>query len=209
MDTDLKSIALKGDLSEIDITALTNNYSLETIDMSECKLKEICANDFCFMENLKEVILPNGIKKISPTAFRGCYQLEKFVINKNNLNYYSEEGCLCIKGNKGQNILDRIPSALSGVFTTPNSVKRISFYAFDNCKKITSVIFQKSILELEEPTFYECNLNSICCNSEIPPKCIRAYNEKEKNPCKTLIVPNSAKATYANSNYWNNFLIIA
>ena len=66
---------------------------LKVVDLSGCRLKELPFNAFSDCENLKKVILPEGLKEISANAFYGCHSLKSIEIPESVevINYSFDE----------------------------------------------------------------------------------------------------------------------
>jgi len=130
----------KGKLS-IPATVTYNNktYTVTRIDYY--------AFDLC--TEITTIHIPNTLidiptnKPIStPCAISTNPPTEGFVVDADNPNYSSEDGCLF---NKDKSILYRCPIGKQGEYKIPETVNVIRFYAFYNCSELTSIIIPEGV----------------------------------------------------------------
>lgn len=109
--------------------------------------------DYAFQSapNLKQILLPDTIKKIQNVAFNNCPALEKITIPNsvtsigNNAFYYSGLTSLII----------------------PDSVTTIGNNAFGSCNRLTSVTIGSGVTSISNDVFSECSeLTSVIWNAE-------------------------------------------
>ena len=118
----LKHITIPGDCFNIDSGEAFYGSGLETISFQE-GVSMIPSSAF-YMTKIKEIELPNTVRKIDTAAFMGC-ELEKIQLNKG----LEEIAILAF----GQNPFTEI--------TIPETVKSISEYAFVKCENFTALKF--------------------------------------------------------------------
>lgn len=92
---------------------------------------------------LVSVNIPASITSIYMNPFEGCYKLVSINVDKENAHYSSLSGVLY---NKACSSLICVPAGREGKFVIPDGVKIVGRQAFHSCKKITSVLFPKSVL---------------------------------------------------------------
>ena len=129
-------------------------------------LKTICAGAFYNCSFLKKVVLPSSLEYLSKSAFSGCknirgfYGNEKFHTEDNMCLLYREDDKLLLTNFAGMDLQEyRIPDGIYGIYGSafinkpllnkiyfPESLKEISYEAFDNTRNI-SVIDGPNVLD--------------------------------------------------------------
>lgn len=91
--------------------------------------------------SLSEITIPGNIETVTASCFTGCSKLEAIKAEKSDY-FKSFDGILY-----SYDMIDLIccPNGKSGIITIPDGVVNILNGAFDNCSKITTVIFPKSV----------------------------------------------------------------
>lgn len=103
--------------------------------------------------SLFSIHIPATIKNIGISAFSMCNNLEHIDVDKQNVNYASENGVLF---NKARTILVCYPEGKKETtYVVPDSVKQIGFEAFINCR-LQSVILPDEIEEIGDCAFLYC-----------------------------------------------------
>ncbi len=134
----LKSITIPAGLTAVGEDAFANCTGLERVDITD--LAAWCAIDFdevsnplCFRARLylngtevKDLVIPSGIKEIKPFAFVGCSSLKNLTIPVGVTDIGGLAFCDCVH--------------LQTV-TIPATVTFIDHDAFDNCSKIQDVYY--------------------------------------------------------------------
>lgn len=101
-----------------------------------------------------------------PSAKRVCYVpayikeivasgdlLDSFVVSEENENYSSIDGVLFDKMKK---VLIKCPPKKAGCYTIPDSVCKISEYAFDHNSELKSITIPASVFSIEDRAIYYC-----------------------------------------------------
>ena len=91
---------------------------------------------------LTSVTIPNSVTEIGHSAFQGCRALTSVTIPNSVMTIGEYAFCLC--------------SALTSV-TFPNSVTTIGKGAFEDCSALTSVTFPNSVTEIGGSAFIRCS----------------------------------------------------
>ena len=93
------------------------------------------------MHNVKEIKLPNTVKKIKNGAFMDCSKLERInipsAVNELPNNIFS--GCKKIQQ-----------------ITLPKKLKKIGTYAFYKCKRLEQITIPKTVTMLDSQAFVDC-----------------------------------------------------
>ena len=148
-------------------------------------------NEDCFAgnENIKELIIPNGVTKISNYVFEDCINLKKLTLpdsitdmgidpfsgceNLTDVTLPAALVCDIPKENLETVVINSgtsIPAYNGGFYncknlisvTIPDSVTSIGAGAFSDCEKLTTIRLPNSITEIPEYAFSKCkNLTTI------------------------------------------------
>lgn len=129
-------------------------------------------NSAC-MDSLKRIYIGKGITDLSgytPPNILLSLSLENIEISPQNDGYISENGVLF---SKDKSMLVRFPSAKSGDYVVPNSVKEISSYAFSEVHALNSLKLSENLEVIDGYAFLGCNLKKLNLPAGI--KEIRVY----------------------------------
>ena len=108
---------------------------------------------------LQTVTIPSGITNIGESVFLSCTNLTAIYVDANNRYYSSTDGVLY---NKDKSELICVPAGKGGRFEVPSSVKRISKYAFYECKNLTYILLPRGLVAIGDYAFYGCeNITTI------------------------------------------------
>ncbi len=109
---------------------------------------------FIDCDTLTSVTIPDGVRDIGSFAFSGCDNLTGIWVSEGNANYASDEkGALL---NKEKTELFRVPQAIAGSYTIPDSVIGIYDAAFDFCTNLTSVTIPNGVTTIGYSVFNGC-----------------------------------------------------
>ena len=115
--------------------------------------------DYCFNYcGFVELPIPASITSIGTDAFRSRDKLEKFVVDKANTNYKSEDDCLF---SKDGTILYAFPTAKvcpDNIYTIPEGVTTLRGRVFSNSAlTLTEVRLPSTLAEIGEFAFINCS----------------------------------------------------
>lgn len=97
---------------------------------------------------IKEIIIPDGVKRIDHAAFMNCTELEKINI-PDSVQYIGSSAFLFCENLKGTIVL-------------PNSITQVEYSTFSECKQLQNVIIPDSVTTIDEDAFNGCsNLSQI------------------------------------------------
>ena len=157
-------------------------------------------NAFYGCSSLSSIVIPSGVAEFGSNVFGECYNVKiAFVPNgMGNLfddttfvvRYSCENGTATIVGYRyymhdgNQNLLDlEIPSSLGGC-----PVRKIGYYAFQDCWALSSVIFPDSVASIEYEAFARCtSLTNISMGAGM--KRIEQYAFQECSRLRSLDIP--------------------
>lgn len=131
---------------------------IEEIELSE-KVKEIEDWAFGYCSNLKNVKISSSVIKISPSAFDGCFGLERFDVSENNKFFSCRDGVLY---DKEKQSLIRCPlKKISHNFVIQDTVKSINENAFNRCKYVKAIQMHKNVEGIHRKAFAYSGIEGI------------------------------------------------
>lgn len=163
-------------------------------------------------DNLTSIILPDSLRMISCSTFRGCYDkikeiylpdnlllstsamdclsnLQRYLVSDKNKYHSAIDGVLF---NKEKNMILRFPKGRGGAYSIPNGVSCIGGHAFKDCIKLTSIDIPESVKSIGGYAFYECKgLSNINISDGVEKIELRAFDGVEN--CEKLYIPKSVR----------------
>jgi hypothetical protein len=130
---------------------------LQKYELKELRIEtgrtSINDGEFCNMENLETVTLPDDIKVIGKRAFQGCKKLKSINLPTSliSIGDFAFDGCESLIGKS-----EGFVYCESRFLTIPDYVERIGSCAFRNCKKLRGITLGAKTRELGESAFAEC-----------------------------------------------------
>ena len=108
--------------------------------------KSLAENLYINGERAENIIIPDGVEKISKYVFRDCPSITSVTIPESvkEIGERAFDGCTNLKS---LNISD--------------GVEKIDEYAFDECRSLTSVSIPSSVKEIGECAFADCDLSAV------------------------------------------------
>lgn len=161
-------------------------------------------------DNLTSIILPDSLRMISCSTFRGCYDkikeiylpdnlllstsamdclsnLQRYLVSDKNKYHSAIDGVLF---NKEKNMILRFPKGRGGAYSIPNGVSCIGGHAFKDCIKLTSIDIPGSVKSIGGYAFYECKgLSNINISDGVEKIELRAFDGVEN--CEKIHIPKS------------------
>ena len=142
-------------------------------------------------EEVKDMVIPDGVTSINDYAFNGCTGLTSATIpdGVTSIGYGAFNGC----------------TGLTSV-TIPEGVTSIGESAFQGCRRLTSVTIPNSVTYIGFAAFSECSgLNEVYSFNLTPPNSDYYIFDNEKYQNATLHVPNEALEAYKTTAPWSRF----
>lgn len=121
---------------------------------------------FAYLDQLKTIILPSGIRNIENSVFYRDTSLAtvKLPYNLRSIGEYAFSEC--------ENLTD---------LTIPTFVEKIGEYAFSGCSSLTSIKIPSGVKTIEESTFENCsNLTTVSLPSSLTNVYNKAFQNDEK-----------------------------
>ena len=105
------------------------------------KVTTISCGAFEYCENLKSVVIEEGVTEIESLVFRNCINLESVSLPEGitTLDQFLFMNCYSLKN-----------------FNIPSTVETIQWYAFSGCKSIETITIPSHIKSVGESAFYSC-----------------------------------------------------
>ena len=221
-----------GELTENALLFINRSYkTLQTLDVSGVTNTEFADEAFKGYYNLQQLVLPEGLQKVSYMMVAGCKNLQSINIpaSVEEIEQSAFEDCRSI-----QTITFGGSSAGDpGRFNAPataSQLRRIGNWAFYNAHELQNLVIPEGVTEIGDGAFYGCTyleeivlpssvqsigdncfalcakLTKITCNAVTPPT-IQAktfFDVKRQIP---VYVPDEAVSAYENDTYWQEFNI--
>ncbi|MBR5728885.1 MAG: leucine-rich repeat protein [Prevotella sp.] len=127
-------------------------------------------------EEVKDLVIPNSVTNLGPSAFQGCSGLTSLTIPNSvtSIEKYAFAEC---SGLTSVSIPSSLTSLGTAIFwgcsnlasvTIPNSVTSIGAYAFRECSSLTSVTIPNSVTQIAQDAFHDCSgLTSVTIGSSV------------------------------------------
>lgn len=158
---------------------------------------------------LSSYTIPKNVKLIYTNSFNKCYDIQKYIVEEGNENYYSMDGVLFYKNNENKQTgiqieLLKYPVAKNtSSYSVPNSVDIIGDSAFFNADYLSSIIFNNDLIEVKHSAFENCDILN---NLEIPytVTTIGAYAFYGCNSLTNVTFKASTPQGYADNIFWGS-----
>ena len=143
---------------------------------------------FYYCTSLASVTIPDSVTDIGHYVFRGCVSLKSIGVSKENQRYISVDGVLF---NKNKSWLITYPAEKSdSEYAIPNSVTSICDSAFYGCKSLTSITIPNSVTSIGSGAFEYCkSLTSVTIPNSV--KIIDSFAFYNCTSLTSVTIPNS------------------
>ena len=187
-NTRLTSVTILDGITSIGNHTFNSCTSLESITIPE-GVTSIGSYTFANCKSLKSITIPKGVTSIGTGVFADCKGLVSINVDSANECYCSVNGNLYNKdkteliqySNGKTETSFAIPDSVTRISgyafagctslssaTIPSSVTSIGYYAFDSCTSLTSVTIPESVTSIGEGAFDYCsNLKSVKISSSV------------------------------------------
>jgi len=136
-----KKINIPKGITSIDNMAFYNCKNLINIKIYK-SVKNIGNEAFANCKNLTSINIPSSVTNIGTKVFFGCENLTNINIDKSNNNFIFEEGVLYSKDKS--TIKCYLQNNKNTKYITPETVNKIDYSAFFNCKNIEEIIMSNN-----------------------------------------------------------------
>ena len=128
-----------------------------------------------FQQDIKTIVISEGVTSIGNSAFKNCNNLESVII----ANSVTKIGNSAFQG------CDKLTSIV-----IPNNVTYVGTWAFGGCSSLESLEILGSVLEIDTYAFGNCSsLDTITFNPEL--RTIKGYAFYNCTHLKSVVIPNS------------------
>lgn len=129
------------DITDVRIVAGGDSYAYDGLERQFTKDDEVTALLFYGCLNLKELKLPQDIKRIGQMAFCACRDLQALDIpaNVTEIDEYAFSGCESLQ-----------------TITIPDKVQTLAKGVFSGCKQLKEVHFPQNLALIDEGAFGQC-----------------------------------------------------
>lgn len=120
-------------------------------------------NDYAFFNyrGITSVEISESTEYMGKAVFGGCSNLSKFIVDSENPVYSSDEDGVLFDKNKTE-LLQYPANSTKTNYSIPDSVTSIGDYAFNDCKKLTSITIPDGVTSIGDYAFADCtNLTSV------------------------------------------------
>jgi hypothetical protein len=169
---------------------------------------------YSYRENIRAVMIENGVTNIGQYAFQNCSSLTSVTIPNlvTTIGDMAFDGCSSLTSVTIPNSVTLIRdyafrdcSSLTSV-TIPNSVTTIGRFAFSGCSGMTSVTIANGVTSIGEFAFARCTgLKEVIVRWHTPLAISATVFNAIDLEALTLKVPDGTVAAYQSANVWNNF----
>lgn len=150
----ITSIEFPNTLKKIGYRAFFNLQGVTQINIPD-GVVEIGAEAFKSCNDIKTVNIPASVAVMGTEVFAFCDDLQEINVAPGNKNFSSEDGILF---NKDKTELIRFPESNKITdYTIPESVKKITAYAFHSDKNLKKVTIPASLGKISDYAFFRCD----------------------------------------------------
>lgn len=151
--SNLANINIPNNATRIGKSAFDGCSSLTSVTIPS-SVKSIKNSAFYGCSGLTSIEIPSSVTSIEGVPFGRCSSLVNLEVNKNNVNYSSENNMLY---NKEKTSLICCPGGKSGTVTILDNVTSIGSFAFNGCSKLTSIEIPFSVTSIGSFAFDGCS----------------------------------------------------
>lgn len=159
--SNLEEVILSKQLNYIPDSAFSNCTSLENITLPS-GITEIRSNAFSNCTSLKVIKIPQNVKSIMGNSFQNAGTA--FSVVPSNKTFSSGNGVLY---NADKTTLYKFPAYKPGNYKTPDSVTKISSYAFSYCQELDKVTIGEGVKKINKNAFNNSSIKELALPSTL------------------------------------------
>lgn len=159
--SNLKEVILSKQLNHIPDSAFSNCTQLENIVLHS-GITKIQSNAFSGCTTLKVIKIPQNVDYIASSAFHNAGTA--FSVTSSNKTFSSENGVLY---NADKTKLYKFPAYKAGNYKTPDSVTKVSSYAFNYCQKLDKVTIGEGVKTINKNAFNNSSIKELVLPSTL------------------------------------------
>lgn len=148
----ISSLTIPATVERIGLLSFSNCTNLESVTISQ-GVKYVANYAFKGCPKITFMHIPASVTSIGSDAFSDCSNISEFDVDPLNTDYCSIDGIIF---NKTVTELVKCPEAKEGTVTLPNTINSIAYRAFENCRSIESVNFNKYLESIGDYAFIGC-----------------------------------------------------
>ena len=152
----LTSIDIPNSVTSIGKSAFYNCYNFTSIDIPSGVIS-IGSSAFQYCSGLTSIDIPSGVTSIGSSAFQGCSSFSSITVDSNNTVYDSRNNCNAIIKKSNNELIVGCKNTV-----IPDSVTRISNYAFYYCSGLTSIDIPSGVTSIGNQVFQNCSGLTSC-----------------------------------------------
>lgn len=145
--------------------------------IGDVEINCVSSASFAGISSLREVILPESIRRIESDAFKDCRHLQKVHLPSEGVSILENafDGTMALETDSHKvsyldTTLIKADACLQGEYCVREGTVSISDKAFSKCEKLTKIIIPNSVKIIGAGAFYEC---SSLCEVTLPEHLIR------------------------------------
>src|SRR5574344_69261 len=115
-------------------------------------VEKISFSAFCSCPNLKKIVIAASVESIEQDAFYYCPEVSSIVVDKNNTDYDSRTGCNAIIYTTDNKLILGCSSTI-----IPQNIEAIGDFAFRHCRNLQRIVVPEGVISIAEGAFEYCS----------------------------------------------------
>jgi len=129
-------------------------YAISTVVLKN-GVQNVGQHAFYDCQGLMSITIPDSVYSVDNSAFAGCTSLTGIWVDANSQYYSSDTNGVLF--DKDKTTIIKVPAAICGDYTIPDSVTSIPETAFVDCVNLTSVTIPNGVTSIGEHAFAYCS----------------------------------------------------
>ena len=187
-------IHIANGVTSIGDNAFSGCWKLTNISIPN-SVTSIGTSAFYSCRKLESIYIPSSVTSIDGAQFPYCYALSSIIVDEQNKQYDSRNGCNAIIDTKTNVLISGCQNS-----SVPYGITAIGTYAFLGCSKLTDIAIPSSVSVVEQGAFRDCSglVNIAISNG------VETIDNEAFDGCASLThmeIPNSVNRIGANA-FW-------